>query len=72
MKEKINKKDQKEIDLGPQKDEHINQYGVQDDETLKRKINPSEDDANESSTISNKANAVQDHAHKDAEIRSKQ
>lgn len=62
----------KKVDLGPDKDEHISQYGKQDSESSRKIFDSSDDNTTGSYTISNKSNAVQDNAHMNPKLRSKQ
>ena len=60
----------KEVDLGPQKDEHINQYGKQENTDSRELFDGKDSSSVNSDTISNKKNSVQENAHKDAQSKS--
>jgi hypothetical protein len=57
---------------GVHKDKHINQYGDQSKDSSQPKRDAGEANEAGSKTLSNKENAVQDNAHKDAKQKSKQ
>ncbi|WP_298328440.1 hypothetical protein [uncultured Dokdonia sp.] len=57
---------------GVHKDKHINQYGDQNKDSSQPKRDAGETNKAGGNTLSNKENAVQDNAHKDAKQKSKQ
>ena len=56
---------------GVHKDKHINQYGDQSKDSSQPKRDAGDASKAGSKTLSNKENAVQDNAHKDAKQKSK-